>query len=241
MLKLEKGTKLAGLTLRMRERERFFEPRLLKALTIAIVLHFGALSLFHVTPFYFSSTFIFPPIQVQSEQPLVQGISVLATPQWEEEFLPPPLQLIPPLDWISFSQESILAPSLPLDLHALEPLEERVWPKWEEPLILKLEEPRVQLFISGDLAKLSLVSIDPLLQEKQPVSFQESPLYVTYQVQLDEKTGEIFWYERTESSQNPSIDHLTEKILLNLQFSPLSPKELVEGTLHFVILSSLLE
>ena len=241
MLKLEKTSQQSGLTVRLRERERFFEPRLLKALAIALILHSGALVLFQVTPFFLASTFVFPPIEVQSDHPL-QGVSVLASPFLDEnEELFPPLTLIPTMDWAFFSQESILNPSATLDANALQSLEERLWPKWQEPLSLKLEEPRIQLVISGDLADLSLVADDPLLNEMVPLSSASHfpPAYVAYQVQWDDKTGELFWYERFESSGVAAIDRLTEKILLNLRFSPTeASNELVTGTLNFAVLAS---
>jgi hypothetical protein len=237
MLKLEKRSNFAEVTIRMRECEGFFEPRLLKALAIALILHSGALLIFHVAPFDFSSTFTFPPVQVGSVQPSL-GVTAFVSPYIEEEdVLSPPITLIPPLDWISFSQESTLAPSLPVDPHALQSLEERVWPKWQEPLSLELEVPRVQLFISGDLAEILLRESDPLLKEMMPSFPQSTPVYVTYQVQLDEKTGELFWYERTESSAVAAVDRLTEKILMNLRFAPVETKEIVTGILNFTILS----
>lgn len=240
MLKLEKRSKSSGLTLRMREREGFFEPRLLKALAIALILHMCALVLFHVTPFYFSSTSIFPPIQVEMDSP-IQGSSALAALDLEEEsILPPPLTLVPALDWFSFSQESTLIPSLTLDLHTFQQIEDQIWPKWQiPPLSLKLEEPRIQLAISGDLAHYPLVTTDPLLHQMKNLSSDESPpAYVTYQVQLDQKTGELFWYERIESSTT-AINQLTEKILLNLRFSlPEKRQAIVKGNLHFVVLNS---
>ena len=193
MLKLEKRSNLSGLTIRMRERDGFFEPRLLKALAIALIIHSSALFLFQVTPFYLSSTFTFPPLHVQSDQPS-HGVSAFVSDDYpEDDLLPPPLTLVPVLDRFSFAQESTLMPSLSLDLHALQPLEERVWPKWQEPLSMKLEEPRIQLAISGDFADIPLLISDPLLDEKQPLSADASPAYVSYQVQLDEKTGELFW------------------------------------------------
>ncbi len=239
MLKLEKTSDLSNLTIRMRERERFFEPRLLKALAIALILHSGALLLFHVTPFSFTSTFTFPPIQVQSDPP-IKGVSALVSHYNEEdEFLPPPPPLISALDWISFSQESTLLPSVAFNPHALQSLEEQNWPKCQEPLSLKLEEPRIQLAISGDLAQLPLLTTDPLLNQMQPISSPASSAYVTYQVQLDGKTGEIFWYERTKSSAVSVTDQLTEKILLNLRFSLPETYETVMGTLNFVVLPEL--
>jgi hypothetical protein len=238
MLKLEKTSDLPGLTIRMREREHFFEPRLLKALAIALILHSGALLFFHVTPFHFSSTFTFPPIQVQSDSP-IQGVSTWVSQDIQDPLLlSPPLALLPPLDWIPFHQESILTPALSFDPDAFKSLEEHLWPKWQEPLSLPLNEPRIRLAISGDLAHVPLITLDPLLTEKQSIYSSKDPVYVTYQVQVDEKTGEIFWYERTQSSAIATIDQLTEKILLNLRFASQEAKAFMTGALHFAILDA---
>jgi hypothetical protein len=239
MLKIEKTSQLSGLTVRvrLREKERFFEPPLLKALAIALALHCTALLLFHVTPFALSSTFVFPPVHVQSDQPL-QGVSALVSPNVEEndELMPPPPSLIPALDWLSLSQESTLVASLSLDPDAFQSLEERLWPKFWEPFSLKLEEPRIQLVISGDLAELPLIAKDPLLDEMQPFSPHASPTYVTYQVQIDEK-GEIFWYELLQSS-GAEVDRLTENILLSLRFDSVPSKAFTTGTLNFLVLDT---
>ena len=240
MLKLEKASKLSNVTIRMRERERFFEPRLLKALTIALLLHCGAFVMFHVTPFSFTSTFVFPPVLVQSDS-TIKGVVALVSDQIEkEELLYPPLPFIPPLEWISsFLPESILIPSYAFDSEGLESLEKQLWPKWEAPLSLKLEEPRIQLNISGPLAELSMVASDPLLEQMQPISSHDFAAYVTYQVLLDDYTGEIFWHERIESSIEPAINQLTEKILLNLRFSSQKTGESVAGFLNFLVLPSI--
>jgi hypothetical protein len=239
MLKLEKTSQHSGLTVRLREQQGFFEPRLLKALAIALVLHCGALFFFHVIPFAISTTFIFPPVEVHSDHPL-EGVTTFATSYLEdnEELLPPPVSIMTGLDWFLIQQPSILEPSPTLDPLALQSLEEKLWPKWQDPLFLKLEEPSIRLVISGELAHLPLIATDPLLNQMQPLSSTSSPAYVTYQVQLDEKTGELFWYDRLESSGLATIDHLTEKILLNLRFSNPESNERLQGTLNFVVLNS---
>jgi hypothetical protein len=238
MLKIEKTVHLSGLAIRLRERDRFLEPRLLKALAIALALHLGALFLFHVTPFSLSSTFIFPPIQVQSDQPM-QGISAWVTSHSEEieEMTPPPLAMIPTLDWISSPQKPILTPPT-LDPLIFQTVEEHLWPKWETPLSLPLEEPHIQLTISGDLAEYPLVATDSLLSQMQPFSPSPRAYYVTYQVQMDNRTGEIFWYECVESSDVAAIDRIAEQILLNLKFTPPPSRETVTGKLNFVVLAA---
>ena len=239
MLKLERTSNPSGLILRLREKETFWEPRLVKALLFALVLHLGILLLFHVSPFKLASTFTFPPIQVQSEQSL-QGISALVSsePYDQEEELPPPPFYFrpPPLDWISFSTKPSITSSALLNPDALRHIEERVWPILHEPLSLPLEEPLIRLAISGDLAERPLIDTDPLLSEMKLISsLTSSYVHVAYEVQMDERTGRLFWYERTQSSGDSAIDRLTEKILLNIRFDPSGPREFITGTLHFII------
>ena len=235
MLKLEKCSD-SNIRIRIRKQESFFEPPLLKALGIALLLHMGALTLFHVTPFSFYSTFTFPPVHVQSDVS-IKGVSAqVYRPSMQDDMLPPPLTFIPPLDWISFSSESPLAPLTSFDPQDFQTLEQQIWPKWQEPLLTKLEEPRIQLTISGDLANIPLARRDSLLNQMQPLSSHDSAAYVTYQAQLDERTGEIFWYERIESSGVKAIDQCTENILLNLRFTPPNNQIPILGTLTFVVL-----
>lgn len=242
MLKLEKISNSLGLALRLRERDSFLNPQLLKALSIALFLHIGGLLLFHISPFQFSSSFIFPPIQVQSDHSSQQAISAHAIldMQEEEEFPFPPLRLLlPTIDWINAPLESALEPSLALNLNTLQHSEEKNWPKWEFPLSIPLEEPLIQLTIAGDLAEYPLESYDPKLDQTHRLS-EHSPLYheVTFQVQLDERRGELFWYERLQSSGIKKIDQLAEQMLLSLRFDPPKTKEPVNGKLHFAILDS---
>lgn len=239
MLKLEKSSRLSGITVRLREREGFFEPRLLKALALALFLHVGGLALFQVTPFSFTSSYIFPPVKVQSDH-LSHSISAVASsnPEWvDEELAPPSFSLVPPLEIAYLPPESTLLPAVAFDPHAFRPLEEHLWPAWDSPLTLELEEPRIRLSISGELAKHSLAATDPLLNQMQSIHKTSTPVYAAYSVQMDETTGELFWVERVQSSGIREIDQLTEKILFNLRFTPDQSREQVIGNIHFVVLN----
>ena len=156
MLKLEKSSNSDSITIRIREKEHFFNSLFLKALAIALLFHFSALILFQVTPFSLTSTFVFPPVQVQSHLEK-KGISTLVVdPVVEEKVPPPPFSIIPPLYSMTLPIESSLAPSLTFDPHALSSIGARSWPTpaswsaWEEPLKseIALEEPYIQLTIS---------------------------------------------------------------------------------------------
>ena len=139
------------------------------------------------------------------------------------------------MDWVRFPMVSSLAPALNLDIKTFDEVESRVWPKWSEPIqeAMAVQEPRLKMEISGDLAQHRLISIVPALQEMLPLAQVAGEEYVVYRVQLDSQTGELFWYERIESSRVPSDNFLTEKILLNLRFSPLKESSIVKGELHF--------
>ena len=193
MLKIEKTSQLSGLTVRLRERERFFEPRLLKALAFALILHIGGFLFFHITPFSFNSSFTFPPVQVQSDQP-IQTISAIANHSFEEaeEFFPPPLSMIPPLEIAAILPPPSLTPSLSLNPHIFQSVEEHLWPFWQAPLSLKLEEPRIRLTISGELIEQKLVAADSVLDETLPITLKTTPAYASYRVQMHEETGELF-------------------------------------------------
>lgn len=233
MLKLEKTPKTDNITVTLRKREQFFDPCLLKALCIALFIHVGALLSFHITPFFFSSSFIFPPVQVHSDHKS-QSISAIssASPVEDDELPPPPIRMIPALE--IYSQHSSLTPKTSLDPEVFKPLEERFWPMWQSSLNFPLEEKQFQMAISGELAEYPLIDIDPLLEKMVPIS--STAMYVTYRVQMNEKTGQLFWVEKIQSSGKKSIDLLTEKILNNLRFSTPEPQELVSGTISFAVL-----
>lgn len=234
MLKLEKGTDASRLLVRWRTKDPFFEPRLIKALLIALFLHLSALFFFHVAPFKTSSQFLFTPLKVHSQLPAKTSLT-LTTVNQEDSFAPP-LSLIPPLDWISPLFDSTSLSQVALTMDPFESLENLIWPTWHEPLPFPIEEPFIQLTISGALAKRPLIKKDPLLDEKRSYFLDEmNPRHLSYQVQVDPKKGEIFWYERTESSGIQAIDGLAESILLNLRFAVDGSWEATKGTLTFLI------
>lgn len=237
MLKLERTVNSAQLAIQVREREPFFHPLLLQALAYALILHFGALLLFHVTPFSASSSFLYPPVHVQSDTPHLD-VAAAIPEEWSKDFIPPPpLPSLPFMDWNSFLSDSLLTPSKTWEPESLRGVEKQIWPEWETPLSMVFQEPRIRLSISGELAEVPLIQGSPLLDELQPISSHPDPAYVSFQVLMNERTGEIFWFERTESSKQQAINQQAEKIVLDLRFTPHpSRHESVQGVLDFAFL-----
>lgn len=237
MLKLEKVPKSSTLTLRFRDREVFFDSQLLKAMGIALFLHTAGWVLFQVSPFTLSSTFVFPPVEVQSDQPLPGALAVVTTHlRNDEELPPPPLNLMPRMDWAASTPISLLMPEIALNTDALQTLEERNWPAWHSPIAAVLEEPKVRLSTSGDLAHYAVIAADPSLEIKVPFKADsDAYAYVSYEVLLDERRGELFWYERIQSSGIDAVDRLTEKILLNMRYAVQRSEGAVGGILNFTV------
>lgn len=233
MLKLEKKSLFSPLSYRLKEREKWIEPQLFKAFGIAFALHAGFFLLFQIHPFFPSSFFLFPPVEVQSDLSLqeVNAFDLIEVPE-EEDALFPSLSLVPSLAW-----EPALQTDRAFNFDVFQNLEHRMWPTEFPPLSVPLEENTIELRVSEELAEYLLVQADPRLEQRHPLSFL-APFFVSYQVEIDERSGEVFWYQRLLSSGQEKIDALTEDILLNLKFSTEINKK-IGGRVYFKLSSSI--
>lgn len=238
MLKLEKCIHSYRISVCIREKETFFTPLLIKSLAFALALHLVAVIIFHIQPFKLTTSFLYPPVQVKTENKplLTTPLYVIQTPEEEISFSPPPS----PIE--SLSSPLLHPPSSPEQLLALTPipspsflaLEQRYWPIIAPALVPVIERPVIHLFTSGDIASYSLINQDPRLEKKDAITSTQEPTYITYHVRLDE-SGSIFWYERTLSSTSKEANKVTEEILLDTTFLLTKPAALPSGWLHFVV------
>jgi hypothetical protein len=238
MLKLEREQQTSTFTLKFRERETMFHPLFLQALAIALAFHLSFFIFFHIAPFSLISSFTFPPVAVESPASTNQTL-VVSTARWETDHdrLSPPLSTLPPLDWIDIPSSDILFSHVNYDIDRMRHLEAPDWPLLHEPLPVQLEEPRIHLTISGDLAQRPLLSHDPLLDERSPLTNNKPPLYayIDYRVQIDEHTGKIFWTEQLRSSGIAHVDKSIERLINRLEFETDDTLEATIGNLHFAI------
>lgn len=225
MLKLERRGKSPDISVRLREREPFFNGLLWKALLIAVGIHVGAILVFHVRPFIIQSTFIYLPVQVQSDRPNVSRAQIVDDGLDEAQYVP-----APPLELLTWEHEADVEQPI-----AFSDLIEDPEIHYSAPPS-QLMIPAVQLHISGELGQRALLKHDGSLD--QLVAFnpeKPDPKYVTYHVRVEELTGKVFWFERVRSSRNGRTDELAEKILLNLEFEPGAPFRNAHGTIDFVL------
>lgn len=222
MLKLEKNS--AEIHISFREKEKFFNSLFLKALAAALFFHFIFLLVFQIQPFKTDSTFLFPPVKVETE------FASEAILQKEDEELamltPPPYGLIS----VKKTPQDLMLHSSMESLPELISAESMILTSLSPPTV---EVPKVQIFVSGDLANQAWTL--PGKIEKAHVALDADPLFVKYRVQADENKGEIFWFELLKSSGSVFVDRQAEKMLLHLQFNPGKDLANLNGVIDFVI------
>ncbi|CUI17706.1 putative membrane protein [Candidatus Protochlamydia naegleriophila] len=238
MLKLEKCIHSYRINVCIREKDTFFTPLLVKSLAFALTLHLVAVVIFHIQPFKLTTSFLYPPVQVETENKpfLAMPLFVMQAPAEEISFSPPPSSiesLYSPLLHPPSSSEQLLALT-PIPSPSFLALEQRHWPIAAPSLAPVIERAAIRLFTSGDLASHSLISQDPRLGKSVLLAYTQEPAYITYQVRLDE-SGTVFWYDRIQSSASKEANNLTEQILLDAKFLPSKPPAHASGWLHFVV------
>lgn len=238
MLKLEKKSRSSELTVHIRAQEPFFEPILLKSLIFAFSLHVLAYVLFQITPFHFSSEYTFSPIKAISRPEYVTVSPKIIASLEETTLLPPFPSLISNLTLPSVSQNLLPTPNKEKTLSSLEKLEGKWTYKPDFNLPIEINEPSIQLNISGDLADQKLLQSDPMLLNVQPVNYKIEPKTLTFKVRLNAWSGKLFWTASEEPYVNKELRQKAEAILSNLKFEPPPSKEELTGKIIFTFLEN---
>jgi hypothetical protein len=219
MLRLEQSSK--GIHVRLNPENHFFNQSLLEALAIALAIHLGAFFLFHIQPFHMTSSYRFPPVHVQTQpNPLLDGQTIVSKQErlLNSEISSPPFSL-PSLDFfpLLISQKSDIPP-VSADLSSFKSLEQRVLSFSHSPSTIPSLYQPLQIFLSGPLAQKQLLhhpaSSHSIISQRKMHYFQN-----TYEVQVDPKTGSIFWYVKKQASKRKDVNQQAERYLLELQFA----------------------
>ena len=189
MLRLTKSSRGTHIHLSYRQKENLFNASFLKALAWAFLVHLLGLGLFHIQPFKFVSSYRFSPVTVQTNFNSTTLTRVIEAPHSEELTAPPfnvpelvpPFSFDPPLEWADFSTIEQRR-SIPFPIEQVE--RKRVWMK-----------------ISGSLADQKLLQFPSELHEHIHTRVDSDPIHLQYKVYIDERSGEVFWYELQHDPQ----------------------------------------
>lgn len=236
MLKLEKHAKNHDIIIGIRSRRWLADRLFWQALALALAIHIGAFFLFHIQPFKFDSSYIFPSFHMQAKS---TGKSVSNEISEKEEILTtllsppePDLLALMPMPYIGSEKfpSSLVMDSQPFDqLESLAlPITHSIPTFYYHPL---------QLVISGPLAAIPLIknsipSQDVLAKSDRPLKAYQ----ILFHVQVDGKRGQICWLEKKQESGNRQLDQLAETLLLEMQFAPFEDNPFMAGAIELTFL-----
>lgn len=219
MLKLEKVSKTLEVSITLRKKETVFNSTFLKALALALGLHLLAAILFQVSPFILrGSQIVLPPTIVDAD--LSDGFVIAHADS--EENLPRHIKE-PPGAKLPLPEMDLKSPNLEMDQN----LYKNPFLSLESNLDL-FEIPKMgqNLIISGPLAE------NPLLEEPS-FNFNAKMAYrAHFAVNLDAKSGTLFWFESLQTDPDPFLELQAEKILRNLRFAPVTESLIVSGEIE---------
>ena len=242
MLKLEKSKKNGEIQIQLRPSMRLFDRYFLLALAAAVALHLFAALLFHVRLFSMGEIeTILPATKAYAH--FVKGSAnendaiVSAQVNMEGRFTP--AQLHPPQSMPLLKPLNPSHPIYSIDysgsrqkknnpfIEIEKDIEENHFALLDIPVVAS----SVKIAITGPLAKIPLQDIK---EELSPLftlrTFSPKNLHqerAVYTVQVDAKSGQIFWFQPHETTLNKLQTTLAEKLLKNMLFQ-IHPGEFIQ-------------
>lgn len=232
MLKLEKVYKTGEINITLREQDRFLTKNLLIALGIAIALHLTGVLLFHVNLFKIvGSQTQLPTIPLDIEIPSFEegGGALSALDQEDLLYL---LMKEPKGMALSFPSVPEIVPySLSLEGNVADQT---------RPVVFSQEDIYpIDIFSTreGPSIPTSIIVSGPLSENEfygESLSIPETKMAgrVFYEVQVENRTGLIFWHEYKEG--NNLLKSMGEEIIRKLRFLPNENDFVTRGNIEIV-------
>lgn len=222
MLKIEKTSRNLEVFIRLKNRR--FNRTFFKALACALFIHLLGLILFTVNPFNLGKERILAPTLVEADLNLPDNsrYNVLAQP--EEEGSTSRYALRPPLWSPKFPEMPIATLQSQFESVKEQNSSENPFTRIEydpESLLFSetvLATPPIQVRITGELADLSLLENGVINTASNNLGDLTDAVRIIYAVQVEGKSGKVFWYYPLELTESKTINQLTETIVAGLRF-----------------------
>jgi hypothetical protein len=234
MLTIEKDNEGKFIAIREKSSDGRWNRTFLAALAIAFFLHSAAALLIQVEPIQVSETLIvLSPASVQSDLNLTEGSNLVASkiePRQAKLFLLPPTSKLPTIS------EPAKTPFLTSMISFNK--DERISPRFFDVLkrgnrittidpIPSSNDLKVTFQIFGKLTNRTLATKIKEYSSKQP-------FHVICEVQVDDRTGKIFWSEFYPPLLNQEAEQIAENLLSELTFAPKTNSFITKGTIEIV-------
>lgn len=237
MLKLEKGSGLQKISIRLRNQDRVFNRPFFKALAIACFLHAMGLGCFHI------QTFIRGPEKRNAPALVTVDISnaILAHADREVRYRHPlePRESVPRLPLIPrpiLFRNGTAAYQKNLQMsNPFSQIEQRLaMPESGEKL--SNEKIEIAFHISGKLADHQITSRTIGEKTLEAIKNVSAGQYsVRYTTQVDGRSGKIIWYDMLQSTTSEDLDPIAEQILKEMEFQRQSDLFIVSGEVEIKI------
>lgn len=220
MLKLEKQ-KSRDISITMRDKNKRLNKTFLYAFSIAVGMHLLAVLIFHIHSILVSDV-VLPPTLVEIDANSLQedtdpAILALTDPDGRlQRHVLAPTPSTPQLP-------SVEAPQIARELEYLQVLRNSENPfrviedDWQFPTETphaKTFEP-ISIHLTGELAKLKLLNANMVNAMLFPIPKSEM---VIYHVQIERKSGKIFWFLAEQLPTNKKLQEKAETILRSMEF-----------------------
>ena len=220
-------------------KDKLFTKEFVKSLLIALSLHLISLLIIDVHTFQEIGVFTYPPVSVninmgtepQIESMMTSSLQIDDNGSYtlESETPIPPLPKMPPP---TIDTRLPHNKALATYKQHFSQIERMPYQDITKPLSF-FKSSQININISGDLADKHLLS-SPNNTINHLNIYGE--FYVSFHVQMDEKTGQIFWHYKESSSND--LDSFAEELLKELQFEPSKDSFITEGKIEFIFLFS---
>lgn len=220
MLKLEKIAKTQEIGIILRDKPFLLTKTFSLAFGCALFIHLGAFTIFHISPFKIGySESIFPPAIVAADLPFRGNGNNLSIQLMEEAI---PSYLIAPTIPIPELSLQLQENAIPggFSLHPFLSLEDNVGIQQTDTLFQK-SGPKlpVKIHLSAGLANKAYDNNEELLKIiTEPISSITSEQSFLFTVQIEQRTGQIFWWEEKTIHASKDAHQQAIKILKNLRF-----------------------
>src|SRR5262245_49532502 len=237
MLKFERISKSLDLNITLRKRDPLFNRSMLQALAIALGIHLVAIFCFPVVSSKFRGSLrMLTPVRVTADRAHPADGPISSEIEKEESlgYLWPPstrsfaLSSLPEMTPYLSDDPRILSPSV-LEEELRHPILALLDPKpeFDKPLTVR---------ISGPLSQYKRIHSTHLSLPSLP----EGVYRVSFQVAMENRTGEIFWYDCQELPSNEKILRLAEYILKNMRFENVEEGFVTSGEIEMIFSGVLL-
>lgn len=230
MLRLER-LRNKEINVTVRERGYRINPTLMQAFLIACGLHLSAITLFQVQHYFSKEERILPFTNVETD-----GIFPAALTYTDEEGRPqryifkPSISnpTIPALPTTTLEKEAVYPHESSLLQNPFLSIEEN-WDYLKIHTVPATSTEPLEIDISGPLADITLLNGQLVTAEASEAILPVGHYRTVYQVQVEGKTGKIFWYEVKELAEEQSLQPIAEKILQRLRFQPIAVSLFLTG------------